>query len=133
MPRACSNSQSRSGRSQCRSSRFTLQFGDRRIRAAAGQTDARTARRHLAVAPRRQNGQDRLDALRIDRAFGEGRKRWVVDFKASSVEGSGIERFLDQQAARYAPQLARYAAVVGDAGAPARTALYFPQLGCLKR
>ncbi len=69
MPRACWGSQSRSGRSQCRSSRFTLQFrrsahpGGRR-----GQTGARTARRHLAVAPRRQNGQDRLDALRIDRA-----------------------------------------------------------------
>ena len=66
---ACSNSQTRSGRSQCRSSRFTLQFrrsahpGGRR-----GQTGARTARRHLAVAPRRQDGQDRLAALRIDRA-----------------------------------------------------------------
>jgi ATP-dependent helicase/nuclease subunit A len=75
----------------------------------------------------------RVVALRIDRVFGDGKKRWVVDFKASSVEGSGIERFLEQQAERYAAQLARYAAATGDASAPTRSALYFPQLGRLKR
>jgi hypothetical protein len=43
MPGACSNSQTRSGRSQCRSSRFTLQF--RRLAhpgGSRGQTGART-------------------------------------------------------------------------------------------
>jgi ATP-dependent exoDNAse (exonuclease V) beta subunit len=72
-------------------------------------------------------------ALRIDRAFGQGTKRWVVDFKASSVEGSGIERFLEQQGERYAAQLARYAAATGEVNAPAKSALYFPQLSRLKR
>ena len=66
--------------------------------------------------------------------FTAGATRWVVDFKASTIEGTGIDRFLAQQMARYREQLARYAAAVADTPGPAvRTALYFPQLGRMTR
>ncbi len=67
-----------------------------------------------------------IDRMLID-AHGE---RWLVDYKTSSHEGSDLEGFLAQEAARYGPQLQRYAALVAGASPGAvHLALYFPLLG----
>jgi ATP-dependent exoDNAse (exonuclease V) beta subunit len=65
-----------------------------------------------------------LRTLVIDRTFFEDGVRWIVDYKTSSHEGAGLEAFLDEERARYAPQLARYAQALGSA----RLGLYFPML-----
>lgn len=65
----------------------------------------------------------REHSLRIDRYIEDARgTRWVVDYKTSAHAGGGLEAFLDEQRARYAPQLDRYADAVGGA----RRGLYFP-------
>ena len=66
----------------------------------------------------------------IDRTFvDEGGTRWIVDYKTSSHEGSGLESFLDNEQERYRPQLARYAELVRRLGPePMRLGLYFPLL-----
>ncbi|MGH8176784.1 MAG: UvrD-helicase domain-containing protein [Steroidobacter sp.] len=65
----------------------------------------------------------------IDRTFVDGQGvRWIVDFKTSTHEGGGLDVFLDEEAARYRPQLARYARLM-QAFRPTqaiRAALYFP-------
>jgi len=56
--------------------------------------------------------------------------RWVIDFKTSAHEGGGLDAFLDREAERYRPQLARYAKLL-RAYRPAqavKAALYFPLL-----
>lgn len=68
----------------------------------------------------------------IDRTFvdTEG-TRWIVDFKTSTHEGGGLEKFLDEEVIRYTPQLKRYADLM-RLWRPAeriRMALYFPLLG----
>jgi ATP-dependent exoDNAse (exonuclease V) beta subunit len=50
--------------------------------------------------------------------------RWIVDFKTSRHEGSGVEAFLDEQRKRYEPQLNRYAAAFDQS----HLGLYFPLL-----
>jgi ATP-dependent exoDNAse (exonuclease V) beta subunit len=56
--------------------------------------------------------------------------RWIIDYKTSTHEGGDVRLFLDSEAQRYQPQLARYAALVEARGGPApRLALYFPLLG----
>ena len=61
----------------------------------------------------------------VDRSFRDSEDRlWIVDWKTSRHEGRDIEAFLDQEQVRYAPQLERYAAVVGAT----RIGLYFPAL-----
>jgi ATP-dependent helicase/nuclease subunit A len=66
----------------------------------------------------------------IDRTFVDGDgTRWVVDFKTSPHEGGDLERFLDEEARRYAGQLQRYAHLAGALGPePVRTGLYYPLL-----
>jgi ATP-dependent helicase/nuclease subunit A len=66
----------------------------------------------------------------IDRSFVDAGTRWVVDFKASVHEGTGVEAFLDEERLRYREQLERYAALVRrlDPDRPIRLALYFPLL-----
>lgn len=59
--------------------------------------------------------------------------RWIVDYKTSRHEGGALERFIEQEAERYAPQLRRYAALAAELGPqPVRTALYFPLLGVFR-
>lgn len=66
-----------------------------------------------------------LDRVRIDK---DG-IHWIIDYKTSSHEGGGLEGFLQVEAERYKPQLARYAAIYKAwSGANARCALYFPLL-----
>jgi len=66
----------------------------------------------------------------IDRTLvDEQGTRWIVDYKTSTHEGAGLEEFLDNEQARYAPQLERYAALVSQLGPePIRVGLYFPLL-----
>jgi ATP-dependent helicase/nuclease subunit A len=76
----------------------------------------------------------RLTNVIIDRTFvDEDGSRWVIDFKTSRHEGSGLEAFLDNEAERYRAQLARNAEVARSLGPePVRTALYFPLLGVFR-
>lgn len=65
----------------------------------------------------------------IDRTFvDEHGVRWIVDFKTGTHEGGGLERFLDEEVARYRDQLLRYARLMRlfRPGQPVRAALYFP-------
>jgi ATP-dependent exoDNAse (exonuclease V) beta subunit len=66
----------------------------------------------------------------VDRTFVDAAgTRWIVDFKTSEHEGGALERFLDSEQVRYAPQLERYAALMRHLGPePIRVGLYFPLL-----
>jgi ATP-dependent helicase/nuclease subunit A len=75
---------------------------------------------------------DQVVVAVIDRTFVDSHgTRWIVDFKTSTHEGSGLEAFLEAEVERYWPQLRRYARLMGllDPGRPVRAALYFPLLG----
>ena len=67
----------------------------------------------------------------LDRTFVDDKGvRWIVDYKASSHEGGGLDEFLDRERERYAAQLERYALLMGKLDArPIRLGLYFPLLG----
>jgi ATP-dependent exoDNAse (exonuclease V) beta subunit len=73
----------------------------------------------------RFRGRDGIRSYVIDRLFHDaGGDRWIVDFKTSRHEGGGLQAFLDEQRARYEPQLNTYAAAFDKA----RRGLYFPLL-----
>ena len=69
-------------------------------------------------------------SARIDRTFIDDQgTRWVVDYKSSSHEGTGIDAFLDNERERYREQMARYRSLFALLeNRPIRTALYFPLL-----
>lgn len=70
----------------------------------------------------------------IDRSFVDAEGvRWVVDYKTASHEGGETDAFLDEEMHRHGPQLARYAALLGEMepGRKVCTALYFPMLDTL--
>ena len=63
----------------------------------------------------------------IDRMFRDSEGRtWIVDYKTSSHEGAGVERFLAEEEKRYRPQLDGYAAALQTPSA--KRGLYFPLL-----
>jgi ATP-dependent exoDNAse (exonuclease V) beta subunit len=66
----------------------------------------------------------------IDRTFVDERgTRWVIDFKTSRHEGSDLDAFLEEERARYRPQLERNATLARALGSePVKAALYFPLL-----
>ncbi|MGE0031721.1 MAG: UvrD-helicase domain-containing protein [Steroidobacteraceae bacterium] len=71
-----------------------------------------------------------VQSLRIDRTFidAEG-TRWIVDWKTSAHEGGDREAFLDNELARYTPQLKRYGHVMSLLDPrPQKIGLYFPLL-----
>jgi ATP-dependent exoDNAse (exonuclease V) beta subunit len=73
----------------------------------------------------RVRSKDGVRSYVIDRVFRDtAGERWVVDFKTSRHEGSGVETFLDEQRKRYELQLNAYA----SAFERARLGLYFPLL-----
>jgi ATP-dependent helicase/nuclease subunit A len=73
----------------------------------------------------RVRGSSGLRTYVIDRLFRDSvGVRWVVDFKTSRHEGSGLDAFLDEQRSRYEPQLNAYAMALGRP----RLGLYFPFL-----
>ena len=72
----------------------------------------------------------RLETGIIDRTFVDAEGvRWIVDYKTSRHHGGDVDAFLEQERARYAPQLERYAALMGGLETRrVRVALYFPLL-----
>ena len=66
--------------------------------------------------------------VRIDRTFvDKDGTRWIIDYKSSSHDGSGVDTFLDNERERYRGQLERYRGlftVLEDR--PVRMGLYFP-------
>jgi ATP-dependent exoDNAse (exonuclease V) beta subunit len=71
-----------------------------------------------------------VHGLRIDRSFVDADGvRWIVDWKTSVHEGGDRESFLDNELARYAPQLQRYAKAMARLDPrPQRVGLFFPLL-----
>jgi ATP-dependent exoDNAse (exonuclease V) beta subunit len=66
-----------------------------------------------------------LDRVRVD----EDGTHWIVDYKTSTHEGGDLQGFLQVEADRYRPQLARYAEIYRNwSGTDAKCALYFPLL-----
>lgn len=67
----------------------------------------------------------------LDRTFVDNDGvRWIIDYKASSHEGGGLDEFLDREQDRYKAQLERYASLMSKMDArPIRLGLYFPLLG----
>lgn len=78
-------------------------------------------------------GEDGRREWVIDRTFVDQQgRRWIVDYKTSSHEGSDIDTFLDREKSRYAPQLERYARLLSHSSmshhGPIHLGLYFPLL-----
>ncbi len=71
-----------------------------------------------------------VQSLRIDRTFVDALgTRWIVDWKTSEHEGGDREAFLDNELARYTPQLRRYGHVMSLLDPrPQKIGLYFPLL-----
>lgn len=69
-----------------------------------------------------------IDRVRID----DGGVHWIIDYKASTHEGAGLDIFLRQESERYRQQLAKYAFLyrnlIAAPDVSVRTALYFPLL-----
>ena len=67
----------------------------------------------------------------LDRTFVDADgTRWIVDFKLSRHEGTGLDAFLDNERERYRAQLDSYAGAMRALDArPIRLGLYFPLLG----
>ena len=73
---------------------------------------------------------DRIVNVALDRTFVDNGVRWIVDYKTSLHEGAGVDEFLDNERARYAGQLERYAKLMRALDTrPIRLGLYFPLLG----
>ena len=66
--------------------------------------------------------------ITIDRTFvDDSGTRWIVDWKTSSHSGGDLDGFLDEEVARYTPQLQRYGEVLRQMEQrPQRLVLYFP-------
>jgi ATP-dependent exoDNAse (exonuclease V) beta subunit len=75
----------------------------------------------VAINERRMRAAGR--SYRIDRYLEDARgEKWVVDYKTSAHQGTGVDTFLDSQRARYLAQLNEYSVAVGGA----TCGLYFP-------
>ena len=71
--------------------------------------------------------EGRTHSLILDRSFVYGGERWIVDYKTSRHKGGDLDRFLDEEERRYAPQLERYRLAMQEReNRPIRTGLYFP-------
>jgi ATP-dependent exoDNAse (exonuclease V) beta subunit len=66
----------------------------------------------------------------IDRTFIDaGGVRWIIDYKTSAHEGTGLAAFLENEKQRYREQLERYARLLALTDArPMKVGLYFPLL-----
>ena len=59
----------------------------------------------------------------------DGGTRWIIDYKTGTHTGSALDRFLENEQARYRAQLEGYASVIQTLDArPIRLGLYFPML-----
>ncbi len=67
----------------------------------------------------------------LDRTFVDADStRWIIDYKTGQHRGGRLDEFLDREVMRYAPQLRRYAVLMGNLDPrPIRVGLYFPVHG----
>ncbi|MDH3693826.1 MAG: UvrD-helicase domain-containing protein [Gammaproteobacteria bacterium] len=74
--------------------------------------------------------EGRVVKVVIDRSFvDDDGTRWIVDFKTSTHEGGGVERFLNEEVKRYKDQLQQYGQLVSALQSqPVKLGLYFPLL-----
>src|SRR5207237_1358328 len=88
---------------------------------ASGHREARSELALTGIAA------GRLTSVVIDRSFVDRNgTRWVIDFKTSRHEGGGLERFLQEEMARYKAQLETYVALAkGISADPIRAGLSF--------
>jgi ATP-dependent exoDNAse (exonuclease V) beta subunit len=74
-----------------------------------------------------------LEHVVLDRSFVDAGTRWIIDYKTSRHEGSDTDTFLNEEVARYRPQLERYAQALARIDSrPIRLGLYFPLLGSFR-
>ncbi len=109
----------------------------RRVREALERTLADERGRWLLSADHAESRNElpltavtdgQLRHLVIDRSFVDADgTRWIVDYKTGRHEGGDLQHFLDEEAERYRPQLAAYAAAFRALeDRRLRTALYYP-------
>jgi hypothetical protein len=77
--------------------------------------------------------RDRIASIVIDRVrIDDAGVHWIIDYKASTHEGAGLDIFLRQESERYRQQLAKYAFLyrnlIANPEVTVRAALYFPLL-----
>ena len=73
--------------------------------------------------------EGRVRRFILDRTFVDGGTRWIIDYKTGTHTGSVLDRFLENEQARYRAQLEGYASVIQTLDArPIRLGLYFPML-----
>ncbi len=72
----------------------------------------------------------RVRHFTLDRTFvDDAGIRWIIDYKTGSHEGGNLEAFLNNEQARYRPQLENYARLMSHLDSrPIRMGLYFPML-----
>lgn len=73
----------------------------------------------------------RAKSVIIDRTFTDAADvRWIIDYKTGEHRGGALEKFLDSEQERYAPQLETYAELIkrlpGNEQRAVRLGLYFP-------
>lgn len=98
-----------------RASEMALHFLDRSHLESASE---------LALTARLEG---RWVRVKLDRTWVEEGTRWIVDWKTSLHEGSGLDHFLSEELRRYGAQLQSYSRVAAALdGRPQRIGLYFP-------
>jgi ATP-dependent exoDNAse (exonuclease V) beta subunit len=71
----------------------------------------------------------RVRHFTLDRTFVADGIRWIIDYKTGSHEGGNLEAFLNNEQARYRPQLENYRWLMALLDSrPIRLGLYFPML-----
>ena len=75
--------------------------------------------------------EGRLVNIIIDRTFiDDAGQRWIIDYKTGRHGGGDLTGFIDNEQARYQPQLERYASLFRELeDRPVRLGLYFPEYG----
>jgi len=65
----------------------------------------------------------------IDRTFVDNGTRWIIDYKSSTHQGSGLDAFLEEEVVRYGKKMRLYAEIMSRIDSrPIRLALYYPMM-----
>jgi ATP-dependent helicase/nuclease subunit A len=110
-----------------RISRAVSQISHSALAAKLLDPEARDAATELALTAWLDN---EFTTIKVDRSFvDESGIRWIIDWKTGAHEGGGLERFLEQELERYAPQMQRYSRVMAlHDPRPQKIGLYFPMM-----